>query len=115
LERAIRTLKETCRKLAIVPMSRRAFRRELNMIVDWYNDSRPHTTLSGRTPNEVYFPRFPAHRKPRLEPRALWPRGAPCAEPWALTRGNAGARVELHVELYGGRRHLPTVTLRRVA
>jgi transposase InsO family protein len=28
--------------------------RELNEIVAWYNQSRPHTWLGGRTPDEVY-------------------------------------------------------------
>jgi hypothetical protein len=74
---------------------------------------RPHTTLGGRTPDEVYHRRFPANRRPRYEPRSRWPRGSPCAKPWALTRNGPGAPLELEVTFHGGRKHLPIVTIRR--
>jgi hypothetical protein len=38
-------------------------------VLDWYNQHRPHSTLGGKTPDEVYFQRFPANRRPRIEPR----------------------------------------------
>jgi hypothetical protein len=57
----------------------------------------------------VYFKHFPACPRPR------WPKGLPCARPWALTRGRPGARRELQVTFHGGRKHLPIVTLERVA
>jgi hypothetical protein len=114
VERFIRTLKEYCRKLPIVPTDRQDFTRELAYFQDWFNEHRPHQALRGRTPSEVYKQRFPAHRKPRHEPRSRWPRGSPCARPWALTRGSPGARLELMVEFHAGRRHLPIVRLRRV-
>jgi transcriptional regulator with XRE-family HTH domain len=44
-----------------------------------------------------------------------WPRGSPCAKPWALTRGDPGAQLELHVGFQQGRAHLPVVALNRVA
>jgi hypothetical protein len=50
-------------------------------------------TLHGHTPTEVYFDRYPASRKPRLEPRDRWPRSSPCARPWTLMKGKAGVRV----------------------
>ena len=115
VERCIRTLKESLRQLAIMPMRRTAFRQELSLIADCYNEHRPHETLSGRTPNEVYHRRFPANRRPRHEPRQRWPRGSACAKPWALTRGRPGARLRLEVLFHAGRRHLPIVTLKRVA
>jgi putative transposase len=115
VERFIRTLKECLARLPLVPTNRAAFRRELALIVGWYNESRPHSTLAGRTPNEVYRRRHPANRKPRFEPRANWPRGSPCAGAWALVRGKPGARLELDVTFVAGRRHLPAVTLRRAA
>ena len=59
----------------------RTFRRELSWFAVWYNEHRPHTTLGGRTPDEAYFQKPPANRSPRFEPRALWPRSAPCALP----------------------------------
>jgi putative transposase len=116
VERFIRTLKETCtRRLPLVPLQRESFRREVALFVGWYNEFRPHSALGGKTPDEVYQRRFPAHRKPRYEPRSHWPRGSPCAKPWALVRGSPGAKLELHVAFHGGRKHLPIVTLKRVA
>ncbi len=115
VERAIRTIKEQLRLLAIIPFSRRSTQRDLNLIVGWYNEHRPHETLGGRTPNEVFFDRYPANRCPRYEPRDRWPRDSPCTKPWALVRGGPGACLEIAVTHHGGRRHLPIVTLRRVA
>ncbi len=115
IERCIRTLKELVGQLPLVPLRRKAFRHELDLVADWYNEHRPHETLGGRTPNEAYYRRFPAHRRPRHEPRSRWPRGSPCAKPWALTRGRPGAQLELEVKFHAGRRHLPVVTLKRVA
>jgi hypothetical protein len=94
---------------------RAAFRRELNHILTWYNESRQHSTLRCRTSNEVDHGRFPAVRKPRYEPRSRWPRGSPCACPWALVRGKPGVTFELHVEFQGGHKHLPIVSLRHAA
>lgn len=115
VERLIRTLKEILRQIVLIPMRRRAFCQELQRAVEWYNTIRPHGVLRGRTPDEVYSKRFPACRRPRYEPRSKWPRGAPCARPWALTRGRPGARLELDVSYHGGRKHLPVVSLKRAA
>jgi putative transposase len=68
LERAVRTIKEALQRI-IVPTRREAMRTELVIVLDWYNQHRPHSTLGGKTPDEVYFQRFPANRCPRLEPR----------------------------------------------
>ena len=115
VERCIRTVKEYLRLLAIIPFSRRSTQRELNLIAEWYNEHRPHETLGGRTPNEVFHRRYPAHRRPRFEPRTAWPRGSPCSKPWALLRGRPGALLDLEIAHHGGRRHLPIVTLHRAA
>ena len=40
---------------------------------------------------------------------------SPCAKPQVLVKGQPGVRLELAVTFQGGRRHLPVVTLRRVA
>ena len=85
------------------------------MAVEWYNSHRTHTTLGGRTPNEVYYHKFPANRKPRHEPREEWPRGSLCARPWALVRGKPGAELTLEVSFHCGRKHLPIVNLKRAA
>jgi hypothetical protein len=115
VERYILTMKTLLSCLLLVPYRREAFQRELVAITDWYNTYRPHTWLGGRTPNEVYYGKHPANRKPRYEPRERWPRGSPCAKPWALVRGKPGAKLTLEVSFYRGRRHLPIVTVNRAA
>src|SRR5262249_50909306 len=73
VERFLRTLKQECtRVVAVVPLLRRALCRELQLYSSWYNAARPHTTLAGATPDEVYLGRRPARRMPRFEPRPAW-------------------------------------------
>ena len=72
-------------------------------------------TLNGKTPNEVYFRRRPANRRPRTEPRRRWPRASPCARPQTLVAGQPGDRFRLQVDFNAGRKHLPVVLLRRAA
>jgi transposase InsO family protein len=115
IERLISTTKRLLRLLPQTPLRRDAFRREIGCLSAWYNEDRPHASLRGCTPNERYFGRFPANRRPRFEPRDRWPRGSPCARPWALVRGKPGARLELDVGFHAGRRHLPIVRIRRAA
>jgi putative transposase len=116
IERFIKSMKNECvRLLAMVPLAEKAFGRELDDYLAWYNAERPHTRLGGRTPDEVYFNRSPACRKPRFEPREFWPRRSRCAGVQAPIRGRPGARLELSVAHFRGRKHLPIVTLRRVA
>jgi len=110
VERFILTLKRVLHQL---PLRRESFRGELVAIVPWYNEHRPHVTLGGKTPNEVYERRFPAHRKPRIEPRPRWPRGSPCAQPWAMVGGKPGQRFDMTVSFHRNRRHLPIVMLKR--
>lgn len=113
VERVILTLKCLLSRLLLISYRREAFLRELTEIVAWYNQSRPHTWLGGRTPNEAYFARFPANRRPRFEPRSRWPRSSTCAKPWALVRGSPGTKLTLEVSFSGNRKHLPVVTLKR--
>jgi putative transposase len=116
IERFIKSMKNECtRLLPIVPLARAAFGRELDEYVAWYNAERPHSRFGTRTPDEVYFGKFPACRKPRFEPRERWPRRSRCAGPQALVRGRPGAVLELSVEHRGDRKHLPVVSLKRVA
>jgi len=84
-------------------------------VVGWYNAHRRHTWLGGRTPEERYRHIPAACRRPRFEPRPRWPTDSRCATPEAKVRGEPGARLELVVDRYQGRKHLPIVTLKRVA
>ena len=94
---------------------RDAMRQLVASVIGWYNEQRPHSTLKGATPNEVYFVRFPANRKPRIEPRPRWPRGSPCALPHALVAGKPGSRFNIEVEHVDGLAQLPIIRLRRAA
>jgi transposase InsO family protein len=116
VERFIRTLKDECaRVLTAVPLVRRSFQREIHHFIGWYNESRPHMTLGGATPNEVCFGNRPANRNPRFETRPNWPRAAPCAKPQTLIKGQPGTQVEATVQFQACRRHLPLVTIARAA
>jgi len=114
VERFHRTLKELLR-LTTVPEEQSQFEREVGLIVGWYNEHRPHETLGGKTPNEVYFSRPPANEQPRLEPRQRWPRGSPCAKPQVDIQGEPGDPVVLAIDCLEGRRHLPIIRARRAA
>jgi hypothetical protein len=100
--------------LSVVPLRLAAFRREVALFFTWYND-RPHMTLHGATPDEVYFGRHPACRAPHFEPRAAWPRGSPCSKPLTLVKGQPGVQLSVQVTFVARRRHLPLVTLTRAA
>ena len=115
VERVILTMKCLLSCLPFVPYRREAFLRELTAIVEWYNSHRAHTWLAGKTPDEAYFGKFPANRRPWFEPRSRWPCGSPCAKPWALVRGSPGAKLTLEISFHAGRKHLPVVKLKRVA
>jgi hypothetical protein len=114
VERFHKTMKEILR-LIVVPEDQSRFEHEMACILDWYNDARPHMTLDGRTPNEVYFSRPPANEQPRIEPRRDWPRGSPCAKPQAGIDGDPGDPVIFKIDFLEGRRHLPVICIRRAA
>jgi putative transposase len=116
VERFIGTMKRVgTRLLGVIPLSRRTFHQELSLFVRWYNADRPHTTLAGATPDEVYFNRRPGCRAPRFEPRPGWPRSSPCAAPQTLVKGKPGVELQVNIEFVARRRHLPRVTITRAA
>ncbi len=63
VERFILTLKTILGCMLLVPYRRDKFREELSAIIEWYNRYRTHSWLGGRTPDEVYYRKFPANRK----------------------------------------------------
>jgi putative transposase len=115
VERFFHTFKSEFTRRITVPFRRRDFRQQAGCYLDWYNEHRPHTTLGGRTPTELYFGRKPANRRPRVEPRKHWPRCARCASPQTLVAGQPGDRFAVDVAFSHGQRHLPVVTVRRAA
>ena len=115
VERFIRTMKDEATRRIVIPQRQAAFRSELTSFFAWYNEHRPHTTLNGKTPIEVYLRLRPANQRPRIEPRERWPRPSPCAKPITLIAGQPGDRFRLEVGFHDGKRHLPVVSLKRAA
>ncbi len=115
VERFIRTLKDEGTPRILVPQGRSRFRKGIDDFFVWYNKHRPHAALEGRTPNEVYLRLRPANGRPRIEPRARWPRCSPCAGPNALIAGQPGDQFTLRVEFLNRQRNLPIVSLKRAA
>ena len=115
VERFIQTMKIECTRKLPASLRAQTFRQELLWFGVWYNQHRPHTTLTGRTPDEVYLHQRPANQSPRFEPRILWPRSAPCALPQVLVKGQPGARIKLEVRYQHRRRHLPLAAVHRAA
>jgi putative transposase len=109
-----RTFKE-CFGLTFIPEDQSEFEWEASLILDWYDEHRPHTTLGGKTPNEVYFSHPPANQESRLEPRPNWPRGSPCAKPSVDIDGEPGYPIVLDIDCLEGRPHLPIVRAQRAA
>ncbi len=68
VERFIQTVKVECTRKLLVSLRPQTFGQELAWFSVWYNERRPHTTLGGGTPDEVYFRQRPANRSPRFEP-----------------------------------------------
>ena len=114
VERFHRTFKELLAQV-VVPEDQGEFEGEARLITDWYNEHRPHATLGGKTPNEVYFSRPAANERPRLEPRERWPRGSPCAGPQVDIEGEPGDPILLEIDYLEGRRHLPILRARHAA
>ena len=106
VERLIRSMKQECTRCLLVPLSLAAMRREIRLYATWYNTHRPHMTLAGMTPHEVYAGRSAPRQ--RLEPRPNWPCGP-------RGRGADGDSFRLAVSYVEGRKHLPIIELRRAA
>jgi hypothetical protein len=64
---------------------------------DWYNEYRPHTTLNGKTPNEVYYHRHAANAKPRM-----------------CIAGKSGTKIKLRLEFLESRLYLPIIHIERI-
>jgi transposase InsO family protein len=115
IERLILTIKQECTTRFLFPFSRSAARKELALFTAWYNRMRPHERLRGATPDEFHGGTKPFRGRARFEPRVQWPRDARCASPRSTGGNRSSARLALQVRYLEGRKHLPLVTLRRVA
>ena len=108
-------MKDEFTRRLLLPLRPAAMLSQLKSYAIWFNEHRPHMSLAGRTPNEVYLAKHPANRYPRLEPREHWPRASRCASPNVPIRGQPGVRLELVVSHHAGNKNLPVVALKQVA
>ena len=95
IERFFLSLKTEWLRRILVPLRHEDMRRELSCYVWWFEHSRPHQGLAGRTPREVYD-------------------GLPVVER-AKPKANDVPRTDLIVRFHEGRRQLPIVELRQAA
>ena len=104
IERFWRTLKDECCRRMVVPLGLAEMQTELDVYVAWYNQHRPHRALGGATPEERRAESVA--EVVRFEARA----GVPIRGDPELTKRVSS--LELSVDGYEGRKHLPVVTLR---
>ncbi|MFB3894467.1 MAG: transposase, partial [Phycisphaerae bacterium] len=69
IERFIRSMKDERLRKIMLPLRRKEFVSQCILYINWYNRVRPHSALSGRTPDERYRRIPSACRRPRFEPR----------------------------------------------
>jgi putative transposase len=99
IERFFRSLKEEWLRRILVPLRRDRIQNELLSYFRWFETSRPHQGLGGRTPHEVYETSH-RHLPIAKRPLILIDRNRP---------------FELVVHFQDGRRQLPIVELRQAA
>jgi putative transposase len=94
IERVFRTLKTDWLRKIIVPLDTDSMRRNLTKYIRWYNCYRPHQSLNGTSPAEIYEPKLPQMRPVNL---------------------NLGEKCRLIVTFYEGDRKLPIIRLEKAA
>ncbi len=97
----------------LVPISKNDFENEIGLWREWYNSHRPHMTLRGKTPDEVYYGLRSSNTLPRIEPRPKARHATPCAKPRMMMAGKAGRKFDLRIGFLEGRTHLPILSVRR--
>jgi hypothetical protein len=113
IERFFLSLKNECTRRIVVSLGLDTLQAELSVYFNWYNEMRPHQSLCGRTPSEVYVGRTVRDRT-QYETRAPLKAASThdCTTPIAAHRVT---QLELDVTHFEGRRHLPIVALNRAA
>jgi putative transposase len=112
VERFIRTLKTECTRRIVIPLDLKRFYAEITLYLKWYNEHRPHSSLEGRTPNEVSENRIPRKELPRFETR---PRASPTNGEKPIPLSKRSTNLRLDISYLEDRKHLPIVTLRNAA
>ena len=110
LERFILSLKNECTRRILVQLSRTSFQDELLRYVVWHNEYRPHQSLAGCTPNEIYDGTRSARDISRVETRT--DKNHAVVERLQVEHET---KSRLVVSQLDGRPHLPIVKLERAA
>ncbi len=113
IERFFLSLKNECTRRIVVPLRLDAFQAELSAYFNWYNEVRPHQSLRGWTPNEVYAD-LAVRDGPRFETRARLKMSSTNDSAIPLEPDRV-TRLELEVTHFEGRSHLPIVAFKRAA
>ena len=96
IERFIRSFKDEQTRRSHVPFRCLDFRKDVACYIDWYNESRPHQSLDGKTPQDVYS-------------------GSSVSPPDYQTRRTDAVKLDLVISYHKGQRHLPVIELRKAA
>ena len=96
IERLMRSIKDECTRRILVPLREDDIRKEITLYTDWYNQHRPHQSLGGRIPMDIYF---------GIEEDIVS----------FETRGENAISIRLAVTHIESRGHLPVVELKRAA
>ena len=95
IERFIRSMKDESLRRILVPLQLNDMRQEIGVYATWYNEYRPHQSLNGRTPKDLYDGNDP---------------------PATLDIPNSELpKLELHVSYFAGWKHLPVIELQKAA
>ena len=98
----------------LVPLSLAPFQVELLYYVVWYNEYRPHQSLAGCAPNEIYDGMRSARDASRFEKRTK-PRNGKNGAIDEQVQVEEVTKLRLVVSELDGRAHLPIVKLERAA
>jgi putative transposase len=107
VERFFRSLKTECTRRLLVPLRISEMRHELALYRRWYNRHRPHQSLRGIPPEQLYLDSFGC-REGGIAELKLFEGDAP-------RHRKSLRRVDLGISYLGGRRHLPIIQLRNAA
>jgi putative transposase len=113
-ERVILTYKDGCTRRIVVPISKDDMIHETKLFFDWYNAYRPHTTLNGKTPNEVSYHRHATNAKHRIETHPNVKHATLCAKPRMCIANQSGTKIKLRLEFLEGRLYLPIIRVERI-
>ncbi|MCA9626422.1 MAG: transposase [Myxococcales bacterium] len=103
IERFWRSMKAECCRQTLMPLKPSIMQAELDCYAAWFRLHRPHRALQGITPDERMADKVP--NVVRFEPRPRMPiRGDP-------NRVCRVSSVELKIESFAGREHLPVIHL----